>query len=107
MKEICSLGRRVRNAHQEDHGCVDEMVRRDKSHVVDSGNPFGPGKEITKAGMKELSHDKKCSNGLHDHQCRKRCLPLVCPQGVRGSNPLVSTRHGPALLQLTFSLVTT
>jgi len=34
-----------------------------KDHVVDSGNPFGPGKEITKAGIKALSHDKNAVTG--------------------------------------------
>ncbi len=34
-----------------------------KDHVVDSGNPFGPGKEVTKAGVKDLPHDKNAITG--------------------------------------------
>lgn len=28
-----------------------------KEHVIDSGNPFAPGKEITRVGVKDLPHD--------------------------------------------------
>lgn len=31
--------------------------------IVDSGNPFGPGREITSAGTKELPHDKGAISG--------------------------------------------
>ena len=34
-----------------------------KEHIVDSGNPFGPGKEITASGIKELPHDKEAITG--------------------------------------------
>ena len=34
-----------------------------KEHIVDSGNPFGPGKEITASGVKELPHDKGAITG--------------------------------------------
>jgi hypothetical protein len=30
-----------------------------KDHIVDSGNPFGPGMEIMSGGVKQLPHDKK------------------------------------------------
>ena len=29
-----------------------------RDHLVDSGNPFGPGMEITSDGVNKLSHDK-------------------------------------------------
>ena len=31
--------------------------------MIDSGNPFGAGREITSAGTKELSHDKGAISG--------------------------------------------
>ncbi len=31
--------------------------------MVDSGNPFGPGREITKTGAKDLPHDKEATVG--------------------------------------------
>ena len=31
--------------------------------IVDSGNPFGPGREITHTGTKELPHDKEAITG--------------------------------------------
>ncbi len=31
--------------------------------MVDSGNPFGPGREITHTGTKELPHDKGATVG--------------------------------------------
>ena len=34
-----------------------------KEHIVDSGNPFGPGKEITVGGVKGLPHDKGAITG--------------------------------------------
>ena len=34
-----------------------------KDYIVDSGNPFGPGKEITASGVKELNHDKGSITG--------------------------------------------
>ena len=34
-----------------------------KSHIVDSGNPFGPGREVTPTGVKELPHDKEATTG--------------------------------------------
>lgn len=34
-----------------------------KEHIVDSGNPFGPGREITKTGTKELPHDREAITG--------------------------------------------
>ena len=34
-----------------------------KDHIVDSGNPFGPGREITKIGTKQLPHDKEAITG--------------------------------------------
>lgn len=34
-----------------------------KEHIVDSGNPFGPGKEITSNGVTELPHDKEAITG--------------------------------------------
>ncbi len=34
-----------------------------KDHIVDSGNPFGPGMEITSAGVKQLPHDKGAITG--------------------------------------------
>lgn len=34
-----------------------------KEHVVDSGNPFGPGKEVAKAGIKDLALDKTALAG--------------------------------------------
>ncbi len=34
-----------------------------KDHIVDSGNPFGPGREITKNGTKQLPHDKGAITG--------------------------------------------
>ena len=34
-----------------------------KDHIVDSGNPFGPGMEITHDGVKELPHDKEATTG--------------------------------------------
>jgi hypothetical protein len=34
-----------------------------KDHIVDSGNPFGPGMEITSAGVKQLPHDKGATTG--------------------------------------------
>ena len=34
-----------------------------KDHIVDSGNPLGPGMEITKDGTKQLSHDKSAISG--------------------------------------------
>ena len=32
-------------------------------HLVDSGNPFGPGREITFTGTKELPHDTGAITG--------------------------------------------
>ncbi len=29
-----------------------------RNHIVDSGSPFGPGMEITSAGVRQLPHDK-------------------------------------------------
>jgi hypothetical protein len=34
-----------------------------KDYIVDSGNPFGPGKEVTSAGVKQLPHDKRATTG--------------------------------------------
>jgi hypothetical protein len=34
-----------------------------KDHTVDSGNPFKPGKEITKAGVRDLPLDKHALAG--------------------------------------------
>jgi hypothetical protein len=34
-----------------------------QSHVVDGGNPFGPGMEITTAGAAKLAHDKDAITG--------------------------------------------
>ena len=34
-----------------------------KEHIVDSGNPFGPGREVTKSGTKDLSLDKEAITG--------------------------------------------
>ncbi len=34
-----------------------------KEHIVDNGNPFGPGMEITSAGVKQLQHDKGAITG--------------------------------------------
>lgn len=34
-----------------------------RERVVDSGNPFGPGKEITKTGTKALPQDKEAISG--------------------------------------------
>jgi hypothetical protein len=34
-----------------------------KDHTVDSGNPFRPGKEITKTGVKDLPLDKHALAG--------------------------------------------
>jgi transcription antitermination factor NusG len=34
-----------------------------KDHIVDSGNPFKPGTEVTKAGTKDLAHGKDSING--------------------------------------------
>ncbi len=34
-----------------------------KDHIVDSGNPFGPGMEITSVGVKQLPHDKGAITG--------------------------------------------
>ena len=31
--------------------------------MVDSGNPFGPGREISKTGTKDLPHDKQATVG--------------------------------------------
>jgi len=29
-----------------------------KDHIVDGGSPFGPGMEVTSAGVKQLPHDR-------------------------------------------------
>lgn len=34
-----------------------------KDHIVDGGNPFGPGMEVTAAGVKQLTHDKEAITG--------------------------------------------
>jgi len=34
-----------------------------QEHIVDIGNPFSPGKEITASGVKELPHDKEAITG--------------------------------------------
>lgn len=34
-----------------------------KEYIVDGGNPFGPGKEITADGVKDLPHDKEAITG--------------------------------------------
>ena len=34
-----------------------------KDHIVDSGNPFGPGKEVAHEEVKELAHDKNAITG--------------------------------------------
>lgn len=34
-----------------------------KDHIVDGGNPFGPGMEITSGGVKQLPHDKEAITG--------------------------------------------
>ncbi len=34
-----------------------------KEHIVDSGNPFGPGREVTKTGTKDLPHDLDAISG--------------------------------------------
>lgn len=34
-----------------------------KDHVVDGGNPFGPGMEVTSDGVKQLPHDKGAVTG--------------------------------------------
>jgi hypothetical protein len=34
-----------------------------RDHVVDSGNPFGPGKEVTNTGISDLPHDKAAITG--------------------------------------------
>jgi hypothetical protein len=31
--------------------------------MIDSGNPFGPGREITHTSTKELTHDKEAVTG--------------------------------------------
>jgi len=32
-------------------------------HIVDSGNPFMPGKEVSKAGIKDMPYGDNCNNG--------------------------------------------
>ena len=34
-----------------------------KEHIVDGGNPFGPGKEITASGVEDLQHDNEAITG--------------------------------------------
>lgn len=34
-----------------------------KEHIVDSGNPFGPGREVTKTETKELPHGSDAITG--------------------------------------------
>jgi hypothetical protein len=34
-----------------------------KAHTIDSGNPFKPGKEVTKTGIKDLPLDKNALAG--------------------------------------------
>ena len=34
-----------------------------KDHIVDNGSPFGPGTEITSAGVRQLPHDRGAITG--------------------------------------------
>lgn len=40
-----------------------KWFRSIKDHLVDSGNPFGPGREITKTGTEQLPHNKSAVTG--------------------------------------------
>ncbi|MBM3898118.1 MAG: hypothetical protein FJ358_06320 [Thaumarchaeota archaeon] len=54
-----------------------------KDHIVDSGNPFGPGMEITSGGVKQLPHNKKAITGytIIDAESMDEALKIAegCP----------------------------
>ena len=34
-----------------------------RDHIVDTGSPFGPGMEVTSAGVQQLPHDRRAITG--------------------------------------------
>ncbi len=63
MKKFVFLSVGYETPTKEIEGAWMKWFGEIKEHIVDSGSPFGPGKEITASGVKELLHDKGAITG--------------------------------------------
>ena len=63
MKKFVLLGVGYENPTKEIVDAWMKWFDDIKGYIVDSGNPLGPGKEVTHSGIKELAHDKNAISG--------------------------------------------